>query len=112
MENPKTGKTLISASKLDTKADGEEHKLKNIDIPSENIHETIADDVYASCTIARLFVSKILKFCGCFPPLQGITAPEVAQYIFDTGDIDGVKAGLAGLVQQKKVSGLPYNVSS
>jgi len=81
----KTGEVVASLSKTVTKDESGQHKEEaHVDVPAVGIHQDM------SGAEAENF--------------ELLPADDVARYIFDTSDIDGVKTAVQTLVDKKKIS--------
>jgi len=81
----KTGEVVATASKTVTKDEsGQKKEEAHVDVPAAGIHQDM------SGAEAENF--------------ELLPADDVARYIFDTSDIDGVKTAVQTLVEKKKIS--------
>jgi len=85
VSDAKTGEVVATVSKTVTKDEaGQQKEEAHVDVPAAGIHQDISG--------AEAENFKLLP------------AEDVARYIFDTSDIDGVKTAVQTLVEKKKIS--------
>jgi len=85
VSDAKTGEVVATVSKTVTKDEaGQRKEEAHVDVPAAGIHQDI------SGADAENF--------------ELLPAEDVARYIFDTSDIDGVKSAVNTLVEKKKIS--------
>jgi len=85
VSDAKTGEVVAQVSKTVTKGENGQHKEEaHVDVPAAGIHQDMSGAEAENFEL--------------LPP------EDVARYIFDTSDIDGVKSAVQSLVEKKKIS--------